>query len=72
MRFQWKKLYLVLSKYRVERGVSWRALGAEYEILPSVFTRISQDKAVGTSNLINLLKMARAYDDGLSFLSFVR
>lgn len=65
MRFEWKKLYKAVDSNR-KPGQSWRDLAKAGGFAPSVFTRISQGKAVSVVNLLKILHIS-----GLGFLSLM-
>jgi hypothetical protein len=49
----WKQLYKDLNDSR--EGMSWRKLALEVGVTPSVFTRLSQGKAISMDNIAKLL-----------------
>ncbi len=65
MQFLWKKLYKELSNNRVPNDRSWREIAREGHFSSSLFTRISQGKAISVINLIRVLS-ACGYEADLS------
>lgn len=54
MKFLWKKLYDRLEKSRSTR--SWREIAREGGFSPSLFTRLSQGKAISVVNLLKVMQ----------------
>lgn len=64
MKFLWKQLYKTLDQSRPE-GKSWREIAREGKFSPSLFTRLSQDKAISVVNLFKITTVCKIPDGSL-------
>lgn len=55
MKFLWKKLYNHIDSFRCQ---SWREVARAGGFSPSLFTRLSQGKAISVVNLLKILRSA--------------